>query len=663
MLRRLLVATLVAAAALAVPPAAHAAVEPVQDVGEVPLTATTVAGGQTVVMPAGALRSWAVVTGKPAYLAEIEPISSTVVRTYPLGAAAQGSWAVDVAPDGTVWVASYGKGELFRLPPGATAVDNVGAPNALTSFLWAVDFTSGGDPCVGTYEGFAPGQLPPAHLFCYRVASGTWQDYGTFASDATYVRSLAVIGNHAYVGTGPVRPRMWQVNLTTGAKKEMVIPSDVPVAPGYTYEMDTVAGRYLFVRFYVAGSYGQVLDTKTGKWSSIGPWAGSHVSSGDSQGWVHLVQGTTLMRYNVRTNAMQPAAEGFTATRGVELVTDSESGRRLVVAMTSNGLLVQHDVATGAVRPLDIEGLTGTPTTVRALAVGPEGDIYVTGYFSGGVARYSPTTGTWKFNRLTQTEGMVAHGGKMYFGTYTGANLWEFDPAQEFSQGTNPKLVASMTDVGQERPFGMASVGRYVVMGTQSKNGVSGGGVGIYDPAAGQLRTYVRPAGDRQVDAVAGDGTTVFVGASAFNTLGAIPGSAVVVAMDPATGAKKWEVEPLPGEKGIGGLTVDSDGDVWGVTVASIFELDGTTGAVKRTLRIGDYDWTKPPAFNPLPYKVRYDATQDELHVAAGGRLYSYDEATLTDSAPTDLVGAQVVDHPDGTSYWLVGQNLYRTRL
>lgn len=663
MLRRLLSAALVAGAALVLPTAAHAA-EPVQDLGVVPLTATTTAGGQTVVMPDGSLRSWTMVSGKPGYLAEIDPVSSAVIRSYPLSPLAQGSWAVEVARDGTVWVASYGRGELFRLRPGATEVENLGAPNDVTSFLWAIDTTRDGDACVGNYEALTPGELPPAHLYCYRTGTDTWQDYGTFAPDATLVRSVAVVGNHAYVGTGPVKPRMWKVNLTTGAKQELTIPSAVPVGAGYTYEMDVAADRFLFVRFFVAGSFGQVLDTRTGQWTSIGAFSGSTVSAADRHGWVYLVQGATLMRYNVMTGRMEPAATApFTGSRGLELVTDPATGRQLVVAMSSDGRMWQYDVATDAVKQVDIAGLTGTLTPVRALASGPEGDVYVSGYFSGGLARYSPTTGTWQFNRFTQIEGMVAHGGRMYLGSYTGANLWEFDPAKEFVQGTNPKLVASMTDKEQERPFGMASTGKYVVMGTQPKNGHSGGGIGIYDPATGALRTYIDPAGQRQVDAVASDGTTVFVGASAFSTLGQIPGSGLVIAMDPATGAKKWEIEPMPGEKGVGGLTVDSDGDVWGVTLASIFELDGQTGAVKRTLQIAPYDWTQPVSFNPLPYKIRYDAAQDELHVSAGSRLYSYDESTLTNSAAPGVVAAQVIDHSDGMSYWLAGQNLYRTRL
>jgi hypothetical protein len=67
-------------------------------------------------------------------------------------------------PDGTVYAATHGNGELYRLPWKAAQAENLGAPTATASFLWQVDTTSGGVACTGTFEGKHQGTLPPAGL-------------------------------------------------------------------------------------------------------------------------------------------------------------------------------------------------------------------------------------------------------------------------------------------------------------------------------------------------------------------------------------------------------------------------------------------------------------------------------------------------------------------
>jgi hypothetical protein len=52
--------------------------------------------------------------------------------------------------------------------------------------------------------------------------------YGTFGIDDTYVRSTAVIGGTAYAGTGSVNPRLYVVDLRTGAKEQLTLPAGAP---------------------------------------------------------------------------------------------------------------------------------------------------------------------------------------------------------------------------------------------------------------------------------------------------------------------------------------------------------------------------------------------------------------------------------------------------
>lgn len=645
----------------AAPAAADETVPWIRDVGEIPLTATTTAGGATARMPDGSDRMWLVVSGSPAYLAEIDPVARRLVRAYPLGDRAQGGWGVDVARDGTVYAATYGAGELYRLPWGADQAENLGAPTEDTSFLWQVDTTPQGVACTGTFEGAHEGGLPPAHLACWSPSTGTWRDYGTFGDHNTYARSTAVVGNTAYVGTGSVSKEMWAVNLRTGDKRRIAVPDEVAGGTGFTYEMDS-DHRYLYVRWAPGGGY--VYDTWRDRWSgSLGAYSGQTVSR-EVRGEVYLVSGNRLSRYDVRRNALTPTGFAVGGSRGVERVTEPGSGRELVVGALNDGRVWQYDPATDEGYLDYVDGLSGTPVTPRAMAVGPDGKVYQGGYFSGGLSSYDPETGEWWFHGFAkQAEGMVTHAGKLYLGTYTGAEVFEYDPAAEWS-ATNPRMVFSMRDTEQSRPWAMASAGRHLAVGTEPGYGLLGGELALYDPADGGVRRYPDVVADQSVTALTYHDGVLYGGTMVFGGNGSTPtqAEAKVFAFDVASGAKLWEVTPVPGERAVSGLTVDADGHLWGITAGKLFELDPATRETLRTHEVAPFDWSSVGEWNPLPTKVSFDPGDGQLYVTARGRLSRLDPETFADSAPPGTAAAQLVSHPVGDKYWIVGQHLYRSR-
>ena len=654
-------AMVVLATLLAPSPArAETAAATVTKVGPIPLIASATPGGATARMPDGSWRTWLVVSGKPAYLAEIDPRTDQVVKQYPLPNA-QGAWGIEVGRDGTVWAATYGRGELFRLRWRASAPEGLGAPTVDTSFLWQVDTDRHGTACTGTFEGFAAGERPPAHLACWSPKTGQWRDYGTFGIDDTYVRSTAVIGQTAYAGTGSVNPRLYSTDLRTGAKRQIPLPAGAPTGTGFVYELDTLADRFLAVRLSIGGDRGYVYDALTRRWvGDLGAWSGQTMSEPDLLGRSYFVRAGRLHVYNVWTRGITDTGFAVNGTKAVEKIVGA-GGRAEVAGYGSDAVAWRYDPATRTGRSVFITGLTGEPTTPRAATEGPDGRVYVSGYFSGGLAAFDPVTRQWEFRRFpSQAEGMGSHDGKLYLGGYTGADLWEYDPTQPWEVGTNPAMVFSLREARQDRPYAVVSAGDYVAIGTEGAYGVPGGALALYDPRDRTARRFDNLTEGHTVAGLVYNGGRLFAGTTVFGGNGAPinPGDARVFAMDPVTGDKLWDVVPIAGEKAVSSLTVDAQGHVWGVTSGKVFELDPATGQVLRTAEIAAFNWGGVGNWNPITVKIAYDPADNQLYLTTRGRLFRLDESTLANSAPTISAGT-LVAHSNGTKYWINGQDLY----
>ncbi len=157
----------------------------VVDHGEVPITAVSVLAADSGTMPDGSARTWAVVVGKPATLVELDPVAGTRLRTFPLGNAdglgdteqgpsgsgSSGAWGVELAADGTVWVAGHLDAALYYLAPGATQLVKTQRPLPNSNFLWQVDTDDAGVAYTGTFQGRGPTPLEDAHVVSFDRSS------------------------------------------------------------------------------------------------------------------------------------------------------------------------------------------------------------------------------------------------------------------------------------------------------------------------------------------------------------------------------------------------------------------------------------------------------------------------------------------------------------
>lgn len=627
---------------------------PVADHGEIPLTATTVAGAATGMMPDGSPRTWAVVSGKPAYLAEIDPLAGQVLASHPLEGAS-GAWGVEIAEDGTVWVSSYGNGELFHLAPGADEVVNAGQPHPDASFLWQVDTDADGIAYTGSFLGFAEGdQLPPARLGAYDRTTGEWRDYGEFGDDYTYIRSTAVVGDTVYVGTGTVGA-MFAVDIESGDKTEIPMPEDRTDCQ-FTYEM-AVSGTDLWVKFQCTdGNAGYVWDTEAQEWVQ-GPFPhfGDQRVGRDEAGNTWFTgEGNVL--YSSSPEREVTETDVVLGPKGIGVVSDGDA--EYVIGMTNN-VIDRYDIATGEVEQVVLE-LTGTPTTPRSAVMGPDDRLHFGGYFSGGFASYDPSSQEWAFEAgLGQTEGFATVGDTLYAGRYPGARIDAIDPTKPFGDG-NPRRVADLDGVGQDRPFALVDAAGLLVVGTVPEYGSLTGALAVYDPATGETDTRVNLIEDHSITALAYEKGVVYGGTSVYGGNGAAPTqqNARVFAFDLASRTILWDVE-IPGQRQVTSVEVTPGRQVWAATRGSLYALSTTDGQQQVSYEIVPFDWGEFAGGTWHGDDLAYDRDANRLYGSVGGKLIRlrplgrHDVEVLAGAS-----GGHLVLGTDHRVYWVDGQHL-----
>jgi hypothetical protein len=656
--RRVVIAITALLTAFALTPVPAAAAAPQWwNRGTIPLYSTTSAGGETAQMPDGSVRTYLAVSGKPAYLAEVDTFTAKVLRMIPLyvpnssstetpaDTGAQGAWGVSIDKHGTVFVSSYGFGHVYRLPWGATAVEDLGRPSPRTSFTWEGDADDEGNFYFGTSEFFGAAPLPGGKLFSWNPKTRKYRDYGDWGATFGYVRSVEYADGKIYAGLGP-SAGLWQVDPTSGARVQIPLPAGMPTDK-YAYQMENERG-YLFVLFAggTTASVGWVLNLRTLKWQHELPgYAGQTISSADRHGRVYLVDSGELKQYDPWLDVLTPTGfaggpeqadkGGLGAGKGVARVTAPRTGRETIVGATAGGDLWRYDVLTGKGTFVHLDDLVGTPTAPRSLGKGPDGKIYGGGYFQGGLVVYDPATTAWTEHKFAhQIEGMSAHNGKMYFGVYPNAQLWEYDPAQPFGDA-NPKFLFDLKSFGQERPWTVVSAGPYLAIGTSPKNSQLNGAITLYDPASGARRTWTSGlvTGANQISALTYRDGIVYGGSLGCCNSDASKHPGQVFAMNATSGNVLWRSTPLQQEQGVGGLTFDGAGRLFGQSYGTVYELNPATGALIRSVQQFAYQWDTVSNFQPRAVNMAWDPGDNSIYTT-NGTTRRINPDTLADAGP-----------------------------
>ncbi|MEV0385493.1 hypothetical protein [Nonomuraea sp. NPDC050643] len=652
------------AAALAVLGAAPAAAAAprLQDLG-VPLEDVLLIGGAVAPGPGGKTVLWGASSGAPARLNAVDPATGAEVARYDLPGAG-GSWAVDAAPDGSVYVGAYNDGRLYRWTDQG-GVQDLGRPLSSENFIWTVAAGEG----ATVYGGTSPG----GRLFAYDPATGV-RDYGRLSPAHAYVRSVSYAGGKIYAGT-EAPAAVFEIDAASGATRQLPTPDGLDPAGKWAYDVNVAAG-FLYVRFGGASPGPlHVWDIAAGRWSdTLDAAHGLDVSPPDDEGAVYLVKGGELVRYDPRTKATTPTGVPVTGrvanTRGIgwaELGLPDYPGKS-VVGLLWRGLMFRYNPQTHA-KSFVQTAVKGEPIDVTALAEGPDHRMYAGGFLNGGFAALDPKTGdTTEFHTFSQSEDMTAHDGKLYIGAYPEARVYAYDPAlpwnsTEYSPSpepgpaANPERLFDLAADKQIRPRALVSAGRYLAAGTMPDLGQLGGVLAVWDPRTGTLKHAQRDVvKDQSIVSLAYRDGVLYGGTSIYSGQSATPPTqpeATLFAWSVKQNRLLWEIVPAPGKPAVPALAFDDRGRLWGIAGGEVFTVDTAARKVVGRVTLSD----SRSAGGQLAFNRR-DRLLYGAH--AGQSVFSLDPRTGRHTALRQGPVHQLAVHGSGDVYFAEGPRLFR---
>lgn len=543
---------------------------------------------------------WSASSGLPAYLNAVDPETGAPLLSVPLTGAG-GSYAVEQAADGTVYVGTYSAGRLFRLRPGASAVEDLGAPGG-ESFVWDVVVGADGRVYSGTY--------PQGKVVAFDPTTGAYQDYGTMIAGQTYVKSITTSGGKIYAGAY-ADGLITELDPATGAKRVLPTPPGVDVKGKTVNDLNAHDGK-LYARLGTAfPSPLYVYDIATGSWvDTIELAAGLDVSPPDADGNVYMFRqfeagSSELIRYDPATKAQTRTGLTIygrvTNTRGIgwaDLTADGYPGPS-IVGLLWRGNMFRYNPQTGSHAVVDTT-VRREPIDILALSAGPGSTAYAGGFLAGGLSVVDLRTGDAQFNRFSQIEQILATRSGVWVGAYPDARVYRYDPAlpwnsPEYSSDPpggveNPPKLLDLKSHNQNRPQGLTETGGKLVVGTVPAGDRLGGSLAVIDVRTGATDVVIDNliTDESIVSADSRDGV-VYGATSIYGGLATTPttqAEATVFAFDVRTRKVLWEVNPQPGLAMIPAVRVDNDGKVWAVTGNKIRKLDPRTGRTLATVEV-----------------------------------------------------------------------------
>jgi hypothetical protein len=570
-------------------------------------------------------------------------------------------WAMTIGSDNNVYFASTMNGVLYRYLPEENRMEIVGK-NPSANFVWDIKSSNDGKIYGATYD--------ESKVFEYDIASNSFKDLGTMKEGQKYARGIGVTDKYVYTGIGTV-PGVVRYDRATGEKKEIPIPA--LGQSGIVSEIAIYNGK-LFVHF---GAKLIVVDEETEQYirtiafqSKISP------PSPYNPDLIYYKLQDKLFSYNTETDTVEqveniPPLPAGTAAKAHSWLTLS-TGETVLAGMTAftDSFFFNPETKDYSVHFPDVDAQGATINAIAAT----DGKVYSGGY-QRGLSFYDEKRQAYTYTNFSfhQPEGIHEFTGKIYFGTYTGAKMYRYDPElplrySEYNKA-NPGLYLDIEEE-QDRPYAMTSGDGKLFIGTFPGYGKLGGALTILEEkenADGNVdiesRTFRNVVENQSIFGLAYKDGKVFGGTSIYGGLGIDPVAeeAKMFVFDVEKGEKIAEFTPeISGLnvkiQTIGDLSFGPDGLLWGLVDGTIFAMDPETYKVVKSKEI--YETT----FNSSKFRPFY------LQWGPDGNLYTTMNRKLTVVNPETLESEQLVEGSvqlmdlgdDGSIYYTIGATLYK---
>lgn len=585
--------------------------------------------------------------GLPAQLNVMDIEAQKLLRVIPLEGA-ENTWAHEVLPNGDLYIATIGGGaKLWKYSPGGDSAEVV-ATFAGETFPFSIT-SDQGKVYVGTY--------PSGKVFQYDPDNGEVEDYGRMIGESSqeYIRSLAVIGDDVYSGTG--HGKIIHYNKSTGEKEDIAASIG---EPGHIYDLDKVDDRYLFAR-YELSSNGYVYDTQEEKWLDVViPKArGLHVPEQSEGGKIYFMNtDNKLQTFDLDTLNVEDTGivynSGFRGVDWVEFGTPDLPGKSLVTINFSGYVTILNlEKKTTVKTPVLAEG---TANVINKIETGPDGKLYMSGVQTGKGAIYDTDTKTKTPFNMGQGDSIATFGDKLLFGVYPEGDIREFDPGQEPSDN-NPKKLFTIGEE-QNRISSIIEGDGKAYIGSIPFYGELGGALTVYDPDASEdnkVKVFRNVVEDQSVNSLVYRDGKVYGSTTINGGLGADPTAeeAKIFIWNTETEEKTKEIslsiEGLEKPEAIGELSFGPDGLLWGAAIDTIFALDPETLEIVKSRKL--YESLPLSAWN----KIELEWSNGLLYADFSGNLTAIDPETLESKQVARVYDFSV--GPDGNLYYASREN------
>ncbi|WP_053598356.1 PQQ-binding-like beta-propeller repeat protein [Bacillus sp. FJAT-18017] len=571
-------------------------------------------------------------------------------------------WAMTIGSDNNVYFASTVSGVMYRYLPEENRMETLGK-NPSDNFVWDLKSSSDGKIYGATFD--------ESKVFEYDITTNTFRDLGPMKDGQKYARGLGVTDQYLYVGIGTTAGVV-RYDRITGEKKEIPIPisgqtvtvSEVAI---YNGKLFVHAGADLFVIDEASEEHVRTIKFQS-KISPPSPYNPDLI--------YYKLQGD-LFSYNTETDTVTkieniPSLPSSTAVKAHSWVTLS-TGETVLTGMTAftDSFFYNPENNAYSVHFPDVDAQGATLHAIAAI----DGNVY-SGAYQRGMSIYSEELQDYTYTNFSfhQSQGIQEYKGKVYFGTYTGAKMYRYDPQLpiEYNENgkANPGLYLDIEDE-QDAPFTMASGDGKLFIGSIPTYGKLGGALTILEEKIAEdgtvdvaSKTYRNIVENQSVFGLAYKDGKVYGGTSIYGGLGVDPVAteAKMFVFDVEKGEKIAEFTPeIPGLEDvpfqtIGGFSFGPDGLLWGIIDGTIFAMDPETYEVVKSKEIYE---TKFLSSKSRPYYLEW-GPDGNLYTTLNRKLTAVDPETLQSEKLVEGTVELMDLAEDGSIYYAVGANLFK---
>ena len=527
-----------------------------------------------------------------------------------------------------------------------------------------------------------------AEVFEYDIYTQNVINHGVVWEKGAYIKALSATDKYIYcgMGTGPEVARIIRIDRKTGEKTHFL---ENP-GGGIIYSMNLENGVFTAVTF---GNISIVDENTLERTAIVRNSGGNRVSMRSPYNkniFYHSDGESTyvsdgLFEYDMESKQDKKVADYPFDGEGLMICPWAElpNGDWVLPVMTSKvSGIGYYNPKTGEMKAFETSQIPDAGPQIQSMEISPDNIIYIGGYQSSmGVydidgERFLYSLPTWE-----QNEGVGFLNGKTYFGVYTDATVWRYDPEKPINfkkylftreyQGDeyNPAMVYDIQD-DQDRPFVLKGYKNKLYVGTFPGYSQFGGTLTIYEedengqPSAKVFR-HVVP--NEAINGVAVKDNLVYLSGSIKPGLGVKPieTEAHISVFDTNTETVIDTFTPdLPSvgtsSPSIGELSFGPDGLLWGVS-----EKDGLVFAMNpETYEVEKYVVTAPGFDRGGLARPLYLRWGDDglLYTTAGWNVSVIDPETMEFKKLTQNCSLMTLDY-DGNVWYAKGGGFTRIKI